>query len=561
MAKSEEANHTETNRRSTLKLGVTLGALGLSGLAGCSGNNEGQGGTTTSTETTTSGDSTETTTEQSAESLPRGGTFNIGAQQGVQTMNPFKGFLADYLIGEAMYDRLTRVDQQFKAHPNLAKDWSHNSDYTKYTFNLRDDATFANMDGQTVTASDVKATYEYLTSDEFSGSASSLSDVKQVKAVDKTTVEISLKNPDIDFAKRIAETGGAFFVVPKKILEDDPKKLDTTDYGSGKLNLVEWNQKNQIRFEAKKDYHLDGVDGNPLPYFDKLKWDILSDEIQRVNALSDGSIDALSRISGNVASRLGKDSTLVKQKSGLQFPIVLDTKIKPFDNPQVRKAIKYALDRKQIVNAVTGDGVLGHHSGITPVHNYYNDDLPVGDTFGTAAKPKEAKEMLKKAGHAGGFEVKTFYYDDGVPQKEIIAQLFQQQMRSVGIEFEIQKLTEEKWLSDYWNKDGEWYITNYSTRVLGETVLQLVLRSDGPWNEANWSNQKFDKAFKKAVTATDRKTKATNLKECQKTNHREGAWVGTYHPTIHGGHKNYVKNYNMYPTYVKDFITECALDK
>ncbi|WP_158059595.1 ABC transporter substrate-binding protein [Halorussus halophilus] len=559
MTKPGEANPTETNRRATLKIGATLGAVGLTGLAGCSGNNSSQDGT--SSGGTTAGDDTESSTETTPDSLPRGGTFKIGAQQGIQTMNPFKGFLADLLTGEVMYDRLTRVDQDFKVHPNLAKEWEHNDDYTKWTFKLQENATFANLDGQTATASDVKATYEYLTSEEFSGSASSLGDVEQVKAVDDKTVEITLANSDIDFPKRIAETGGAFFVVPKKILDDDPKKLENTDYGTGQLTLTNWNQKNKLTFEAKSDYHRKGVDDKPLPYFDKLEWDILSDEIQRVNALSDGSIDAVSRISSKVKKRVPNSAKVEKQASGLQFPIVLDTKIKPFDDPKVRKAIKYALDRKQIVTAVSGEGVLGHHSGITPAHTYYNDNLPVDDTFGKTAKPKKAKQLLKEAGHAGGFEVKTFHYDDGVPAKETIAQLFQQQMRNVGIEFEIKKLTEEKWLADYWNKDGEWYITNYSTRVLGETVLQLALRSEGPWNEANWSNKKFDEAFNKAVTATDGETKAKNLKKCQEINHREGAWVGTYHPTIYGAHKNYVKNYDFYPTYVKDFVTQCAVDK
>lgn len=549
---------THVNRRDVMKAGAGLGAAGIAGLAGCSGEQN-------STTTTTSGsDDTDTTdtTEETPSGLPRGGTFQVGAQQGIQTMSPFRGFLADYLLGEAMYDRLTRVNQNFELKPNLAKSWEHDEDYTTWTFTLRDDATFSNLDGETVTAADVKATYEYLTSDQFSGSASSISDVESVTVVDETTVEISLANTDIDFPKRLAENGGAFFIAPKKVLEDDPKKLENTDYGSGPQTLVEWNQKNNIKFEANQDYHRDGVDGKPLPYFDEMNWDILSDEIQRANALSDGSIDAVSRISPKVTGRLGQDTTVAKKPSGLQFPIVLDTTIKPFDNVKVRKAIKYGLDRTQILQATQGDGVLGHHSGMTPVHTYYNSNLPVGDTYGTSAQPEKAKQLLTEAGFEGGFTVdETFYFDDGYPQKETIAVLFQQQMKQIGIDIEIKQITEENWLSNYWNTDGSWYVTNYSTRVLGETVLQLALRSKGPWNEANWSNDAFDEAFHKAVTATDPAVKEENLKKCQVINHREGAWVGTYHPSIYGGRKNYVENYDLYPTETKDFISQCAVDK
>jgi peptide/nickel transport system substrate-binding protein len=476
-------------------------------------------------------------------------------------MSPFQGFLADYLLGEAMYDRLTSVDQEFEVHPNLAKEFSNNDDYTEWTFELREDATFANMDGESVTAADVKATYDYLNSDDFSGSASSLSGVESVTVDGETTVTFTLTGPDLDFPRRISETGGAFFVVPGAVLEDDPARLEETDFGSGPMTLTNWDNKNKIEFEAVSDYHLDAPDGEPLPYFDELKWDILSDDIQRANALSDGSIDAVSRLSPQVKSRMGEEASMVTNTSGLQFPIPLDTTIEPFDNAEVRKAIKYALDRTQIVAAVSGDGTLGHHSGITPVHTYYNNDFPIDDTFGKTAQPEKAKELLSEAGYGDGLELPTFHYDDGYPQKQVIAQLFQKQMEKAGIEFEIKRLTEETWLSDYWNTDGKWYITNYSTRVLGETVLQLALVSDGPWNEANWSNEAFDEAFEKAVNATDPEVKAKNLKKCQEINHREGAWVGTYHPSIYGAHKDYVQHYKLYPTEVKDFITECAVNK
>jgi len=381
----------ETDRRSILKVGATLGAIGITGLAGCAG---------------LGGSNDENTIQpnddvlKDYDSLPTGGTFNIGAQQGIQTMSPFQGFLADYLVAEMMYDRLTRVDQNFEVHPNLAKEWESNDDYTVFTFMLEENATYSNMDGETVTAEDVKATYDYLTSDDFSGSPSSLSGVNEIEVIDETTVEIRLDEPDLNFTKRISETGGAFFIVPKSILDEDPSQLEDTDYGSGPLELTEWNQQNNITFTAASDYHIEGVNGDPLPYVDEIEWDILSDDIQRANALSDGDIDAVSRISRNVTDRVQGDVQLVKQTSGLQYPIVLNTTVEPFDDPNVRKAIKYALDREEILAAVTPDGVLGLHAGVTPVHTYYNEELDTGDTFGTTADPEMAQEMLAEAGYS-----------------------------------------------------------------------------------------------------------------------------------------------------------------
>lgn len=552
----------ETDRRSLLKAAATLGAAGVTGLAGCSGGGDGNGDGGDGND---SGDDnsiqTQTVAEGEPESLPEGGTLVMGAQQGVQTMSPFRGFLADYLISEAMYDRLTRIDQQLNVHPNLATDWESNSDLTRWTFMLREDATFANMDGQKMRAQDVKATYDFLTSDAFQGSASSLSNVKSVSVVDDTTVEIQLANPDLVFPKRISETGGAFFVVPKSILDEDPSQLEDTDYGTGPLTLTEWNPKNNMRFAASSDYHIDGANGDPLPYVDEIRWTILSDNIQRANALADGTIDAVSRTSPKVADRVQNSATLVKRTSGLQYPIVLNTTVKPLDNPKVRKAIKYALNREQIIKAVAPDAVLGHHAAITPAHTSYNDELPEGDTFGTTANTEKAQQLLEEAGFGDGIQMKTFHYDDGVPAKEVIAQLFQTQMRQIGIEFDINRLTEEKWLSNYWNTDGSWYITNYSTRMLGSTVPRLALRSSGVWNEARWSNEDYDAAYGRAANATNMETRLEALKKMQRINHREGPWVGTFHPKLYGGYKEYVENYELYPTYIKDFISRIAVDK
>ena len=545
------AREVTTTRRSIVKIGATLGALGVTGLAGCVGDD---------------GDSEEndsdiTSPDIEPDEITRGGTFRVGAEEGVQTISPFEGFRADYILSEVMYDRLTRVNRELEAEPNLAEEWDHNDEFTEWTFSLDEDATFANHDGEPVTAEDVKATYEYLTSDDFAGAIESISDVQSVSVIDEQTVDIVLESPDVSFPRRIAETGGVFFIAPKTVLEDDPSRLEDTDYGSGPLTLADWDVQNRLVFEANTEYHVEGIDDDPLPYVDELEWEILSDPIQRANSLADGNIDAIHRTPATVVDRLQDDSQVVTQPSGQQFPIILNTTVEPFDDELVRRAIKHAMDRSEFVAGVQGDGILGHHSAVTPVNVHYNDELPEGDTFGTTAQPDEARDLLSEAGYEDGFEVKPLHYGDAFPQRETIAQLFQQQMAEVGIEFEINQLTEETWLSDYWNQDGVWYIGDYGTRVLGSTIPRLALRSEGPWNEANWSNDEYDEAYHAAANATDPETLAENLKECQRINHRQGAWVGTYHPTLYAAHKDYVQNYRPYPTHHKDYVSEAAVDE
>jgi peptide/nickel transport system substrate-binding protein len=544
-------------------MGGTLGSLTLaSGIAGCLGGEDGSGddgsGDDGSGDDGSSGDDDGSTPD----GMPRGGTFNVGSDQDLATMVPYSGFTADYIVTEAMYDRLTTVDENFDVHPNLARDWESNEDATVWTFMLVEDATFANLDGESVTAADVVATYEHLTSEGVTPrETESYSTVEGVTAIDETTVEISLSQSDIQFPKRICNPGGTFYILPKTVLDDDPSMFEETDYGTGPFNLVEWEQQNRIRFEAKSPYHREGEDGEPLPYVDEYVWEIIKDPIQRANSMADGAIDAVQKIPKGVTSRFESSDVVVERPMGEQLPIVLDTEIEPLGDVRVRQAIKHALDRTEFQTAVEINSTLGNHSAVPPTHEFYNDDITVDEPYGVTAQPEQARELLSEAGFGSGFEVQTFYYDDGFPQKETIAQLFQEQMSNVGIEFDIQRLTEEEWLADFWNQDGEWYVTNYSTRVLAITVPSLTQHSDAPWNEPNWSNDDYDEAYEAATNATDAETLGENLREMQEINHEEGAWVQTFHPHWPGAHKDYVRNYDLYPTLAIDFLSDCALDR
>jgi len=548
-----------TSRRGVLRMGGTLGSLALAlGIAGCSSSDNDNDDDATGDDDTTNGEE-----ELNPDDISRGGTFQVGGDQDISSLLPWTGFTADYIVTEAMYDRLVTVDENFNPQPNLAEDWERNEDATVYVFNLTENATFANLDEEPVTADDVVASYEYLVSEEATlREDESIGNIDTVTAIDETTVEISLESPDLSFPRRLCNPGGVFYIMPQTVLEDDPSMLEDTDYGTGPFNLANWDQQNIIQFEAKSGYHREGVDGEPLPYVDEYEWDIIPDGISRTNALADGDLDAVHRIPKRNVDRLANDDVVEERTMGDQLPIVLDTNVGPFDDVRVRQAVKHALNRTAFDAALEIETTLGLHSGVTPIHEKFQDDQPIEDPFGVSAQTDEAQALLSEAGYEDGFEVQTFYYDDGFEQKETIAQLFQQQMADVGIEFDIQRLTQEEWLSDYFNVSGEWYVTNYSARTTGITVPSLVLHSDAVWNnETTWSNDEYDEAYNDAASATDENTLAENMRRMQEINHREGAWVGTIHPNWPGAHKDYVLNYDMYPTEAVDFLSDCAVNQ
>ena len=532
-------------------LGVGGGAL----LAGCSGGGGGNGTGTTTTggETTPPG------------GLQHGGHLRVATSTSPQTISPFKGITAtDYVFKETMYSRLTTVDNKLKTQPNLAKEWNLKDGGKKITFVLQDDAKFPS--GKNVLAEDVVATVNLLLTDKVSAGKKDVNPLKvtngepAIEVEDDKRLTFTFSRADAPYPKRVTETGSTFNIVSKEVAQNKFDKVSDEDFGNGPFNLVEFEKGDHYTFEANDDYHLKDDEGNQLPYVDKMTWKIISDPIPRVNSLRDKRVDALRALPPKTLKQAkNMRGVQVKSKnSGKFINIVLNTDLEPFQDGRVRKAMKYAMDRDEILTAISGRGAKGHHSPISPVHEFYAENIE--NPFGAKAKPEKAKSLLAEAGHGNGLSLPTLYYSTGeTPEKGPITQVFQQQMKSVGIDFDIKLVTPDTWLSKYWNKDDVWYVSTWVMRVEDTTVPMLALRSDGSWNTARWSNEKYDTALDKAFEATSKDERAKHLKTCQQVHHKEGAWLHCAFLNVFGAAQDYVQEYEMMPSTSRSYLANVAL--
>jgi len=550
--------------------------LGLGGgtlLAGCGGGGDPggggtSGGTTSGGDTggdTTDGGSTDESTDTPESGLKHGGHLRVSTATSPQTISPFKGITTtDYVFKETMYSRLTTVDTGLQTQPNLAKEWSANDDGTEYTFVLQDDATFPS--GKEVLAEDVVATVELLLSDKVSAGNKDVNPLQvndgepAIEVEDDKRLTFTLSRADAPYPKRVTETGSTFNIVSKDVAENKFDQLSDQDFGNGPFNLVEFEKGDHYTFEANDDYFLEDENGNQLPYVDKMTWKIISDPIPRVNALRDKRVDALQALPPKTLSRAENMSgvQVQSQTSGKFLNVVLNTDLEPFQDVRVRKAMKYAMDKEEMLASISGRGAKGHHSPISPVHEYYAEDID--DPFGPGAKPGEAKSLLEEAGYGDGLELPTLIYSQGeTPEKGPITQVFQQQMKNAGIDFGIELVTPDTWLSEYWNKDDVWYMSTWVMRVEDTTVPMLALRSEGSWNSARWGNDEYDAALQKAFKAPSKEERAKHLKTCQQIHHTEGAWLHCAFLNVFGAAQDYVEEYEMMPTTSRSYIASAAL--
>ena len=240
-----------------------------------------------------------------------------------------------------------------------------NEDATVWTLTVREGATF--HDGRPVTADDLLHSIEFLGNWETSQIyAQYFFDVdwENTRAVDDRTMELALLRPRGDFLDSIL----ALFVPVVPRGETD----FTLPIGSGPFRIVS----------------NDGVDGyelvrnddwwGPRPAIDRIVTVPINDSTARINALKSGEIDFAYQLPPSIArAEEGNDEIVIERTNAGSSVMcfIMNTSLPPFDNSEVREAVRLAVDREALVNSVLlgqgdigndlpGKGLVGYHDGL-----------------------------------------------------------------------------------------------------------------------------------------------------------------------------------------------------
>jgi peptide/nickel transport system substrate-binding protein len=539
------------NRRQYLKW---AGVGGIAALAGCAGGTDDDSDGTPE-ETDSGGTETE-------EEVRMGGHLRIGFSLLPQSLHPMEGTnTGDIVLRTAAYSRLARVDRNLEPIPDLATEWGSNDANDEWTFTLREDAMFSNTGGLNVLAEDIKATVEMVMENPDSAAANNLGAYDSIEIEDDYRFTINLKESDLKYPKKITEADSRFVILPKNIIEDRREEIGETDFGTGPFVVDEYNEGSSLTLTKNDDYYLSDEDGNNLPYVDQVTWKLISDPTAQLNALLDERIDTLQLTPTSQMEQLRQtDSVDTIERSSTSFisfvlneTVETDSGEMPFADPKVRKAMKHATDLEQMVAAADEKLGIMQHGPTTPAHQFYPDFDP-GLEFGTTAQPEEAQRLLEEAGYDDGLELPTMYYSAGeAPSREPTSIVFKEQMAAVGIEFEIQRLSDDVWLSDYWNQDGVWYSSGWAGRLLDSTVHDLALHSDAPWNSARWTNEDYDAAYKRMKGAQSFEEYADALADAQRIHHLDGGWIIPGAEIIMSAANSYIRNVKPFPTEIIDY--------
>jgi peptide/nickel transport system substrate-binding protein len=429
-----------------------------------------------------------------------------------------------------VFDPLVRYAQNMEFEPRLAERWERLDDLTM-RFYLRKGVKFHS--GNPFTAKDVKFTFErFYESPDFKGL---FTPFEGATVVDDHTIDIKTKKPYallINMATYIFPLDSKFYSgtdatgQPKDaVVKIGPSFALHNSSGTGPFKVVEWEQGAKYVFERFADYWDKDSPGN----VSKIILTPIKQDSTRVAALLSGDVDFISPVPPQDFQRIEKDAKvkLVTYSGGRIITVQLNQKRRAeFKDVRVRQAIVHAINNAGIAQKIMkGTATPAGQQG------------PMGYMgYNQALKPRydlnKAKDLMKKAGLASGFEVTMIAPNNRYVNDEKIAEAVVSMLAKIKIKVNLKTMPKAQYWDEFdaqvadmqligWHSDTE-DSGNFSEFL---TMCPNKETGMGQFNSGNYCNPKIDELTMAAQTETDLQKRTQILQQIEKILYDEAAFV------------------------------------
>ena len=311
------------------------------------------------------------------------------------------------LVGN-VYETLVRIDASGAPVPHLAERVER--DGGTFTFHLRDGVTFAN--GKPFTADDAAFSIHYVQNEWTNGLKAQMDPVTDVEVVDERTLRVTVEGGT---AAEDAWLWSMGTLTGAMMTPAGVDKLATAPLGTGPYTVKRFDVGEAIEFDAREDYWGGDVARDGLiRYFD--------DPVSAVNALRVGDADVVWGMQApQLIDTLPEDIRVEVGTTNGEVLLSMNNTRAPFDDPNVRRAVAYAVDRAA-VNEVVYNGLATDTGGapVPPTDPWY----PGRDFY--PFDPDKARELL--AGRTPEITITV----PNRPYAQEASELIYSQLRDVG---------------------------------------------------------------------------------------------------------------------------------
>lgn len=497
--------------------------------------------------------------QTSADQPVRGGVYRRAFADSFIVLDP--ALIKDsnsHEVCRQLYDGLVEFDEAGGVAPALASDWRISEDKLTYTFTIRDDVKFHKLaagqptrnGGRTMNGADVIFSFRRLLQPREDSQASFFSVIKGarefnegktdeipgLRLVGSNTVEFELEKPFAPFVSLLAMCNA--FIVAHEDVEGDLGRLPV---GTGPFRWV-GQASGTITLEANDDYF------RGRPWLDRLEFPVIIDENERFNEFLAGRlmhVDVPDSQYRNVRQDPKLAPCLLESNLWGTNYLGMDTRLPPFDNLWVRRAINYAVDRETIVKLVLNDRAQVAHGVLPPGIPGYDAALS-GFSYDLA----KARDCLARAGYpeGKGFPAIALQYNrDAIHART--AEFILANLRDIGINCTVRELefgehlknVEEGragffrmgWTVDYPDPDSFLYTLFHSSNI------------GAGYNFSGFRNAEVDRLLDQARYETELQKRVELYRQAEKLIVDEAPWVFMYFYTANILHQPQVKGLTL----------------
>ncbi|HEV7253306.1 MAG TPA: ABC transporter substrate-binding protein [Mesorhizobium sp.] len=443
-----------------------------------------------------------------AQTPQRGGVLRAGMQGGASTDSLDPATWASqvpYFFGRQWGEQLVQLSPEGEVNPALAEEWGASDDAKVWTFKIRKGVEFHN--GKTLEPADVVATMERHSNEESqSGALGIMGGIESVRA-DGDTVVFTLREPNADLPYLLDDY---HLMIQPNGGKDDP----AAGIGTGPYRVTVNEPGVRHGGERFANYWRDD-----RGFADGIEIIVVNDTTARTAALQSGQVDMINRVEPKVVDLVKRlPGVVVQNVAGKgHYVFIAHCNTAPFDNNDLRLALKYAMNREEMVKTILqGYGSVGNDTPINAAYPLFTE-LPQ-----RAFDPEKAKFHYTKSGHSGPVLLRTS--DVAFPGAIDAAQLYQQSCAQAGITVEVRREPGDGYWSEVWNKQP--FSTSYwGGRPTQDQMFSTAYYSKADWNDTRFFNERFDKLLFEARAQLDPEKRKELYREMNLILHAEGGVI------------------------------------
>ena len=444
-----------------------------------------------------------------------GGTFRQALTGGGSgdVLDPAKT-LDSYMINVSfgqLRNNLTEVMPDGSIVGELAESWEASDDAAQWRFKLRSGVEFHN--GKSLTAEDVVASFNHHRGEDTGSAAKGIvAAITDIRA-DGDVVVFDLDGGNADFPFIVSDYH--LVICPAK---DDGSMDWESGVGTGAYVLESFEPGVNTVVKRNPNYWKEG-----RAFFDSVENLFVADVAARTNGLRSDELDSISNLDLKTIHLLKRDPNLqiVPTNGNKHCTIPMHCDVAPFDDINVRLAVKLAVDREEWLQKILkGLGEIGNDSPIGPANIYRAtaDEIPQ-----RAYDPEKAKWHLKQAGHEG-LSLTLHTADSAFEGAVDAAELYSQSAKSAGLEITVQREPDDGYWSNVWLVKP-WSASYWGGRPTEDWMFSQVYSAGADWNESHWDNARFNELLVQARGELDETKRRDMYVEMQRLCNEDGGAV------------------------------------